>query len=235
VRDQHAQVKAYFSRRMDLTGEEIALLLSDPNQTVRLNCAKRADLTPEQVEACVSDPDPNLRYFVARNPLLTEAQRRRLLADSDDLVRIAARKGPKQRTTRCRPDKRRCCGEHRAGHRPSLPQRGEETLNTATRKPRRWWRWLLELLLIVAVVLLVRAWLARDLAQGPAPEFEANLLDGSAVSLADYADRPMLLHFWATWCPICRLEEGEIMRLSRSHPVLTVAMQSGSPWRSKPT
>jgi peroxiredoxin len=103
-------------------------------------------------------------------------------------------------------------------------------LNTATRKPRRWWRWLLELLLIVAVVLLVRAWLARDLAQGPAPEFEANLLDGSAVSLADYADRPMLLHFWATWCPICRLEEGEIMRLSRSHPVLTVAMQSGSPW-----
>ena len=79
------------------------------------------------------------------------------------------------------------------------------------------------------MVLLVRAWLARDLAQGPAPEIEANLLDGSPVSLADYADRPMLLHFWATWCPICRLEEGEIMRLSRSHPVLTVAMQSGSP------
>jgi len=83
--------------------------------------------------------------------------------------------------------------------------------------------------LIIAVVLLVRAWLARDLAQGPAPELEANLLDGSPVSLADYADRAMLLHFWATWCPICRLEEGEIMRLSRSHPVLTVAMQSGSP------
>ena len=84
-------------------------------------------------------------------------------------------------------------------------------------------------MLIIAVVLLVRAWLARDLAQGPAPELEANLLDGSPVSLADYADRAMLLHFWATWCPICRLEEGEIMRLSRSHPVLTVAMQSGSP------
>lgn len=103
VRDQHAQVKAYFSRRADLRPEEIALLLSDPNQTVRLNCAKRADLTPEQVEACVCDRDPNLRYFVARNPLLTEEQRQRLLRDSDDLVRIAARKGPKQRTTRRRP------------------------------------------------------------------------------------------------------------------------------------
>lgn len=103
VRDQHAQVKAYFSRRADLQPDEVAILLADPNQTVRLNCAKRTDLTPDQVEACVSDPDPNLRYFVARNPLLTEAQRNRLLHDTDDLVRIAARKGPKQRSTRCRP------------------------------------------------------------------------------------------------------------------------------------
>jgi peroxiredoxin len=101
-------------------------------------------------------------------------------------------------------------------------------VNTATRKPRRWWRWPLEILVIVVVVLVIRAWIARDLAQGPAPEFEAYLLDGSPVELADYADRPMLLHFWATWCPICRLEEGEILRVSRSHPVLTVAMQSGS-------
>jgi hypothetical protein len=103
VSDQHAQVKAYFSRRMDLTQEEVAMLLQDPNQTVRMNCAKRADLNPEQVEACVRDADPNLRYFVARNPLLTDEQRQRLLEDSDDLVRIAARKGPKQRTTRRRP------------------------------------------------------------------------------------------------------------------------------------
>ncbi len=95
-------------------------------------------------------------------------------------------------------------------------------------KPRRWWRWLLEIVLILAVVLLLRAWLARDLAQGVAPAFEGHLLDGSPVVLADYAEQPMLLHFWATWCPICRLEEGEIMRLSRSHPVLTVAMQSGT-------
>jgi len=95
-------------------------------------------------------------------------------------------------------------------------------------KPRRWWRWLLEIVLILAVVLLLRAWLARDLAQGVAPAFEGHLLDGSPVVLADYTEQPMLLHFWATWCPICRLEEGEIMRLSRSHPVLTVAMQSGT-------
>jgi peroxiredoxin len=101
-------------------------------------------------------------------------------------------------------------------------------VSSATRKPRRWWRWVLEIALVIGVVLLLRAWIARDLAQGPAPQFDALLLDGNPVSLADYAGAPMLLHFWATWCPICRLEEGEILRVSRSHPVLTVAMQSGS-------
>ena len=103
VNDQHAQVKTYFSRRVDLRAEEVAILLADPNQTVRLNCAKRSDLTSEQVEACVCDQDPNLRYFIARNPLITDLQRQRLLEDKDVLVRIAARKGPKQRTTRARP------------------------------------------------------------------------------------------------------------------------------------
>lgn len=103
VRDQHSQVKAYFSRRVDLSAEEVAILLADPDQTVRLNCAKRDDLTPEQVEQCVSDRDPNLRYFIARNPLLTEAQRERLLQDEDPLVVRAARKGPKQREVRQRP------------------------------------------------------------------------------------------------------------------------------------
>ncbi|MEJ2060013.1 MAG: hypothetical protein P8Y64_05930 [Gammaproteobacteria bacterium] len=103
VRDQHAQVKAYFSRRADLSAEEVAILLDDPNQTVRLNCAKREDLTPEQVERCVNDRDPNLRYFIARNVLLTETQRNRLLDDPDELVVRAARKGPKPRSTRARP------------------------------------------------------------------------------------------------------------------------------------
>ena len=89
-------------------------------------------------------------------------------------------------------------------------------------------RWGIQIGIVLIVFLGVRAWMARDMAAGQAPEFEAQLLDGTPVTLANYADEPMLLHFWATWCPICRLEEGEIVRLSQSHPVLTVAMQSGA-------
>ena len=53
------------------------------------------------------------------------------------------------------------------------------------------------------------------------------LIDGSQMSLGDYRGKPLLIHFWATWCPICRAEESNIVVLARDHQVLTVAMQSG--------
>lgn len=93
---------------------------------------------------------------------------------------------------------------------------------------RRVIRLLLQGTLIIAIFLAARAYIARDMADGPAPPFAAELVNGQSVALADYAGEPLLLHFWATWCPICRIEEGEILRLSRSFPVLTVATRSGS-------
>jgi len=102
---------------------------------------------------------------------------------------------------------------------------------TSTKSRGRAWRlasWLLQIGAFLLLFVLLRAWLARDLALGPAPEFSAYLLDNTPVALADYRGAPMLLHFWATWCAICRLEEGEIVRVSQRYPVLTVAMQSGT-------
>lgn len=92
---------------------------------------------------------------------------------------------------------------------------------------RRWLRWLAEAGLLAAVLAGIHWWNTRDAVGGAAPAFNAVLLDGRRVSLADYRGRPLLVHFWATWCPVCRLEQGTIESLARDHPVLTVAMQSG--------
>ena len=46
-------------------------------------------------------------------------------------------------------------------------------------------------------------------AQQQAPSFTLLDADGNEVSFSDYAGKPLILHFWATWCPYCeRLQPG---------------------------
>ena len=86
---------------------------------------------------------------------------------------------------------------------------------------------LLELVVIAAVYLGVRAWMQRDMPSGPAPALSGWTADGRQVSLHDYRGEPVLLHFWASWCGICALEQDAIDDIHADWPVLTVAMQSG--------
>jgi len=38
----------------------------------------------------------------------------------------------------------------------------------------------------------------------PAPDFTLTTLNGQSVTLSDYRGKPVMLNFWATWCPYCR-------------------------------
>jgi len=41
-----------------------------------------------------------------------------------------------------------------------------------------------------------------------------------------HGDKPLLIHFWATWCPTCKLEASNIEFLSKYFEVLTIAVDS---------
>ncbi len=41
-------------------------------------------------------------------------------------------------------------------------------------------------------------------------------------------NKPVLIHIWASWCPICKLEAQNINKLSQYYEVVTIAVNSGS-------
>lgn len=96
-----------------------------------------------------------------------------------------------------------------------------------TPKKRRWLRWLLEGLVILAIIVGIRTWQHRGMLDGEAPDFERIALSGETIRLDDYRGKPVLLHFWASWCPMCELEQGGITDISKDWKVITIAFQSG--------
>jgi peroxiredoxin len=45
-----------------------------------------------------------------------------------------------------------------------------------------------------------------------APDFELNALEGGGIKLSDYRGKKVLINFWATWCPPCRVEMPHMQR-----------------------
>jgi len=92
---------------------------------------------------------------------------------------------------------------------------------------RRLIGWARDLLVLGLLFWGLQWWLARDLPSGEAPPLSGLDLQGRPLSLEDHRGRPVLVHFWATWCPICRFEEAGIDAIARDHAVLSVATGSG--------
>ena len=50
-----------------------------------------------------------------------------------------------------------------------------------------------------------------------APQLEVTDINGRRVRLSDYKGKVVLINFWATWCPPCRAEMPDLVRLQREH------------------
>ena len=89
-------------------------------------------------------------------------------------------------------------------------------------------RWAVEGLILLLVLFLVHLWQTRDSIEGPSPTLSARLISGQTFNLDVPRDKPLLVYFWATWCPVCTLTSEKIDELADNYTIVTVAMRSGN-------
>ena len=83
--------------------------------------------------------------------------------------------------------------------------------------------------LILFVVSNVVSYLRKpDLQDEALPLNTFQTIEGKKFDFQSYQGKPLLVHFWATWCPVCKMETANIERVSKKYQVVTIAVQSGT-------
>ncbi len=67
-----------------------------------------------------------------------------------------------------------------------------------------------------------------ELADSRLPVINVLQVNGEQFESSGSEGKPLLIHFWATWCPACSAEADNIERLSNYFNVVTFAVKSGS-------
>jgi peroxiredoxin len=84
-------------------------------------------------------------------------------------------------------------------------------------KARRWWLRALPRVAAIGVLFAgVTAYQTRNHVTQVAPDFALQDLGGQRVVLGDYRRKKVLLHFWATWCGVCKAELPSLRGLARN-------------------
>ncbi len=91
-------------------------------------------------------------------------------------------------------------------------------------------KYLKEALLFIVVMTIfaniLSFYRSSDLNKEPLNLKEVTLLGNTIYKVPQ--NEPILIHFWASWCPTCKVEAQNIETISKSFNVLTIALKSGS-------
>ena len=84
-------------------------------------------------------------------------------------------------------------------------------------------------LLMVFVISMTISYIRKPDVSNILPDMSFTLINGTKTTFkGSSGQQPIVIHFWATWCPTCKLEASNIEKISDSCQLITVAVNSGS-------
>ncbi len=84
----------------------------------------------------------------------------------------------------------------------------------------------------MVTVLLLGCTSGGSRSSASASDFKLQDLNGKTVRLSDFKGKPVLIDFWATWCPPCRASIPEIVKLHKTYGskglvVISISLDEG--------
>ncbi|MBL4830948.1 MAG: protein disulfide oxidoreductase [Aliivibrio sp.] len=100
----------------------------------------------------------------------------------------------------------------------------------------RVFRWAKELFKIIILITIVTTamdiWRSQQMPSDAIPPLAANSIKQEWLDIETMShDKPVLIYFWATWCPACRVVSPSVNWFSDDHHVVSVAITSGEDQR----
>ena len=82
------------------------------------------------------------------------------------------------------------------------------------------------LVFMAIITNIISLYKSSDLKKEPLNVVNITLYDDIKYTYVN--NKPLLIHFWATWCPTCSIEAANIEMVSKHYEVLTIAVKSDS-------
>ncbi|MGP8307669.1 protein disulfide oxidoreductase [Vibrio sp. YIC-376] len=104
---------------------------------------------------------------------------------------------------------------------------------TSVKNRKSWKYWLsqlVQIILIVTVVSVAMDWYrTKDIPEQEPPALRALMNNGQYVDVIEKShEAPVVVYFWATWCPACKFVSPSVSWLSDYYTVVGVSASSGN-------
>ena len=85
------------------------------------------------------------------------------------------------------------------------------------------YRIIFQSVLLIIVYIGIQTWQSLGVAKGAAPIILDQTLNGKNINLSHYKTEPVIVYFWAEWCPVCRFENPTIDGLAKEYKIISIA------------